>query len=230
LLVAVCAAAWALSPGLREEVGLVIGPLSEGDVEGVRARVLAFGAWAPAVSLALMVLQAVIAPIPAFAITAANGLVFGAFWGSVVGLAGRVLAALVCFSLARTLGRGIVEALAGEGAARRSEAWLEEWGVPAVLAARLVPFFPFDAVSYAAGLSRMRLAPFLAATAAGELPGVVLYSWVSAQAPAYLPVLLLTNLALLSAFVATTLLLRRRRNRAAAASRRLPISERSKRA
>lgn len=98
-----CLCAWFLFPGLREEAGLVVGLLSRGDLEGVRAYVLSFGAWAPAVSIGMMVLQGVLAPIPAFAITSANGLVFGAFWGSVVGLAGRCLAALVCFYLPSAL-------------------------------------------------------------------------------------------------------------------------------
>jgi uncharacterized membrane protein YdjX (TVP38/TMEM64 family) len=170
-LLAAGAAAWLVSPGLREQVGLIVGLLSEGDLEGVRAYVLSFGAWAPLISIALMVLQGVLAPVPDIAITAANGLVFGAFWGTVVGLAGRYLAA-VCFYLARAMGRGAAEVLAGEGPARQTEAWLEEWGAIAVLAARLVPFFPFDAVSYAAGLTRMRLAPFLAATTGNrDVPG-----------------------------------------------------------
>jgi len=55
-------------------------------------------------------------------------------------------------------------------------------GFRVVIVARLLPFVSFDVVSYAAGLSTMRLAPFLLATGAGMIPGTVLYTMVGGQA------------------------------------------------
>lgn len=112
--VAILAAAYGLSPDLRESVNEIAGSLARRDLEAARRYVLSFGAWAPLVSLALMVLQAIVAPIPAFALNVVNGLVFGALWGFVLSLAGRALAASVCFGLARALGQDAVEALVGE--------------------------------------------------------------------------------------------------------------------
>lgn len=105
----------------------------------------------------------------------------------------------MCFLLSRLVGRDAVESLAGGNAVRRSEAWLERWGVQTVLLTRLLPFFSFDLVSYAAGLSRIRFAPFLLATVAGEVPAVAVYSWIRARAPEYIWLLVLINGVLLAA-------------------------------
>lgn len=70
-------AVYALSPGLREGLDRVVGLLLREEFDAVRDYVLSFGAWALVVSLLLMILQAIIAPIPAFALSVANGLAFG---------------------------------------------------------------------------------------------------------------------------------------------------------
>lgn len=209
--IAICGAVYLLVPELREEVNRIIGFLLREDPDAIRAYVLSFGTWAPAISLALMVLQAVISPIPAFTLSIANGLVFGAFWGAVLSLVGRALAAALCFYLARALGKDSVESLVGEKAARRSEFWLERWGAPAVLLTRLVPFFSFDLVSYAAGLSRLRFDKFMLATVIGEVPAAIIYSWVGARAPDYIWLLLLVNGAVFAVAVTISWLLRRKR-------------------
>lgn len=180
---AVCVAAYSFIPGLREEVDRIVGLLFNEDLDAVRAYILSFGIWAPGISLALMVLQAIVFPIPAFALSVANGLAFGVFWGAVISLAGRSLAATVCFYIARVLGKGAVESLVGEKAARRSEVWLDSWGAQAILLTRLLPFFSFDLVSYAAGLSRLRFDRFMLATVIGEIPAAIIYAWVGRRLP-----------------------------------------------
>lgn len=202
--------AYILSSSFREGVGDTLVLLRQEDLSGVRTLILSFGPWSPVVSVGLMVLQAVASPIPAFAINIANGLAFGAVWGTVIGLAGRVLAAVVCFYLARTLGRGVVESMVGARAIARSDRWFERWGTQTVLLSRLVPFFSFDLVSYAAGLTRIRLPQFLLATAVGELPAVALYSWFAGRAPEKIWMLLFVNAAIFAAVLAIGLFIRHR--------------------
>jgi uncharacterized membrane protein YdjX (TVP38/TMEM64 family) len=45
-----------------------------------------------------------------------------------------------------------------------------------VFVARLIPLVSFDLVSYGAGLTRMRFAPFLLATTLGMVPMTLLYN------------------------------------------------------
>lgn len=209
----ICVAVYALLPGLRGEVNMIVGFLFDENLDAVRSYILSFGILAPVISLALMMLQAIISPIPAFALSIANGLAFGAFWGAALTLAGRLLAATLCFYIARAVGKGAVEALVGGKAARRSEVWLENWGVEAVLLTRLIPFFSFDLVSYAAGLSRLRFRQFILATVIGEIPAAIIYSWVGARAPDFIWLLILINGGVFVAVAAISYLLRRRKNR-----------------
>jgi uncharacterized membrane protein YdjX (TVP38/TMEM64 family) len=146
-------------------------------VRALRRWILGFGAWAPAVSFALMILQAVVAPLPAFVVTLANGFLFGWAWGALLSWSSAMAGAALCFWIARALGRPAVERLLGDAAAlERTDRFFVRHGRWAVLVARLLPFVPFDPVSYGAGLTAMGFWPFLLATGVGQLPATVVYS------------------------------------------------------
>jgi uncharacterized membrane protein YdjX (TVP38/TMEM64 family) len=193
--VALAAAAWVASPALRQGVGAGVRALSAADardaVEAFRAYVLGYGAWAPLVSAALMVLQSVVAPLPAFVITFANGLLFGWAWGALLSWASEMAGAALCFSLSRALGRPAVERLLGRAAGLdAADRFFVRHGTRAVLLARLLPFVPFDPVSYCAGLTSTGFRPFLVATGLGQLPATLLYSWLGERASGSVTVLL----------------------------------------
>jgi uncharacterized membrane protein YdjX (TVP38/TMEM64 family) len=161
---------------VREVVNAGIEALDPRDVSRLRDYLLRFGLWAPAVSFLLMVLQSVAAPLPAFVITLANGLLFGAFWGAVLSWSSAMVGAALCFGIARVLGRPLVERLVGQRPLARADAFFERYGSHAVLIARLIPLISFDVVSYAAGLTRISLGRFLLATGIGQLPATIAYS------------------------------------------------------
>src|SRR5262245_57975061 len=83
---------------------MIWGPRFQG-VEHLRETLLSYGPWAVVVSAGLMILQAVIAPLPANVITMTNGLVFGPFWGGLLSWATIVIGATLCFGLSRKLGK-----------------------------------------------------------------------------------------------------------------------------
>jgi uncharacterized membrane protein YdjX (TVP38/TMEM64 family) len=166
---------FAVTP-LRATVDAGVAALDPRDLMRFREFLLSFGAWAPVVSFLLMVLQSVIAPLPAPVITVTNGLLFGAFWGTVLSWTSAMAGAALCFAIARALGRPVVERLAGTGPLARTDAFFARYGSAAVLVARLIPVISFDVVSYAAGLTRMGIVPFLVATGIGQLPATIVYS------------------------------------------------------
>src|ERR671919_1714625 len=131
-----------LSAEFRSETNRALGILGRGDIAGLRDYILSFGLWAPVASCFLMVLQALVAPVPSFLITFANGLAFGVFWGWMLSLFGHVLAAAVCFWISRALGRVPVEVLVGKTGLESADRWFARWGVYAVFAGRLVPGAP----------------------------------------------------------------------------------------
>ncbi len=201
-----------LVDGFRAETNRALGILGRGDVAGLRDYILSFGVWAPVASCSLMVLQALAAPVPSFLITFANGLAFGVFWGWMLSLFGHVLAAAVCFGVSRALGRTPVEVLVGRTGLESADRWFERWGTYAVFAGRLVPGVAFDAISYAAGLTRMRFGGFMLATTLGILPQTFLYSFLGRRAPEYVGLFLFTTV-LAALGVLTFALVRRRKKR-----------------
>jgi uncharacterized membrane protein YdjX (TVP38/TMEM64 family) len=196
--------------GFRNEVNAAAGILSRGDIEGLRDYILSFGVFAPMASVLLMVLQAIVAPLPSFLITFANGLAFGVLWGWILSLLGHVLAAAVCFGISRALGRAPVEILVGRAGLESADRWFERWGMYAVFAGRLVPGISFDIISYAAGLTRMRFRGFIAATALGVTPQTFLYSFLGRQAPEYVGLFFVTTAIVIVGFVGYVVYRRRR--------------------
>jgi uncharacterized membrane protein YdjX (TVP38/TMEM64 family) len=190
-----------LSDGFRSETNRAMGILGRGDIAGLRDYIVSFGLWAPVASCFLMVLQALVAPVPSFLITFANGLAFGVFWGWMLSVFGHVLAASVCFGISRALGRVPVEVLVGKAGLESADRWFARWGVYAVFAGRLLPGVAFDAISFAAGLTNMRFRNFLVATTLGIVPQTFLYSYLGRQAPQFVGLFLVTTVIFLLAVI-----------------------------
>jgi len=176
------AAAYLLSPEIGAAGARALALLRAGDAEALRRYVLSYGLWAPVVSVLLMVAQAIAAPFPHFLVVFANGLAFGVWWGWAVSMVGQLVAAAVCFGLARALGWGAVERLVGRFGLVAADRWFGRWGVLGVAAARLLPGIAFDGLSYGAGLTGIRFWPFMAATAVGSAPQALLYVYLGRNA------------------------------------------------
>lgn len=147
-------------------------------IETAREYIKSYGAFAPAVSALLMVFQSVIAPLPAFIITFANGALFGVWWGALLSWSSAMLGAAGCFYIARALGARHVAKLISQRAVEKTNPFFEKYGNYAVLIARLIPILSFDIVSYVAGLTRMRFLGFWIATGIGQLPATVVYAYL----------------------------------------------------
>jgi len=182
LAIAVVATYW-LHPGVHAEINRAMAVLVSGDGEAIGNYLHGYGIWAPVVSILLMVLQAVAAPVPAIFIAFANGLTFGVFWGGLLTVAGQTIAAVVCFAIARALGRDLVESLASRYGLETADRWFTRWGARGIFLLRLLPGISFDVISYAAGLTGMRFASFVFATALGVAPQAFLYAYLIREAP-----------------------------------------------
>jgi uncharacterized membrane protein YdjX (TVP38/TMEM64 family) len=178
-LLAAALAAWSASPAVRAWVASAGTVLMKGDVQALKEWLLSFGPWAPVVSALLMIFQSVVAPLPAFVITFANGLLFGALAGGLLSWSSAMAGAALCFFLARALGRPAVEKLVvGRRALEVSDRFFARHGDRAVVIARLLPFVPFDVISYGAGLTSISFLRFFVATGIGQIPATVVYSWL----------------------------------------------------
>lgn len=181
LLVITAALVWAFIPGVKLFINHSIAALASLDQQGIEHFIHSWGPQAAVVSFFLMILQAIIAPLPAFVITFANASLFGAFWGALLSWSSAMAGATLCFYLARILGREAVEKLTGKSVLKSMDDFFARYGKHTILICRLLPFVPFDPISYAAGLTSLRFRHFFWATAIGQLPATVVYSWVGSM-------------------------------------------------
>lgn len=150
------------------------------DPSQVAAYLRSFGWKGPLVSCALMVVQSVIAPLPAFLITFANGMIWGFWGGALLSWSSAMLGALLCFLIARVFGRPLVAKLVGgDTTLQATDTFFQKYGSRAVLIARLLPFVSFDVVSYASGLTPITMREFIIATGLGQLPATLVYSYIA---------------------------------------------------
>lgn len=178
---ATLALAWLASPALRASLGAGVSLLVHGDLEGLRAWGGELGPRAAAFTSLLMLVQALAAPIPAVLITWTNAWLFGPFFGAWLSIGSATAAALVCFALARGFGAPWVARFVSVSRRERAERFLGDHGAAAVLVARLLPFVPFDPISFVAGLSPLRAWTFAWATFVGQLPAGFAYSYLGAE-------------------------------------------------
>lgn len=165
-------------PSIKENVNQAVSILNNLDVDMLKKYILSFGMWAPTVSFILMILQSVIAPIPAFIITFANAGLFGWINGAILSWTSSMVGATLCFYIARFLGRDVVIKLTSNEGLNKVDKFFGKYGNYAILIARLLPFISFDIVSYAAGLTSMKFSTFFIATGIGQLPATIIYSYI----------------------------------------------------
>ena len=165
-------------PSVNRGLNTIMKMFATGDFEVVKAFVASYGIYAAIVSFLLMVLQSIVAPLPAFLITFANANLFGWWKGAILSWSSAMVGASLCFCIARILGRDVVEKLTSKSGLKNIDDFFEKHGKMSILIARLLPFISFDIVSYAAGLTSMSFLSFFIATGIGQLPATIVYSIV----------------------------------------------------
>jgi len=144
--------------------------------ETLRNFIALFGWWGPVIYVALYAIRPLFF-FPALIFTLAGGLAFGPWWGTFYVVLGGSLGAYLCFGITRLLGQKRCAALWGKSLFLQN--WNEnaaESGFRTILMMRIVPLFPYDLVSYAAGLSKLRFVDYAVATTIGMLPGAFAYN------------------------------------------------------
>ena len=127
----------------------------------------------PAFVLLSALLTCALFPGPLLA--GASGLLFGTALGTPVAIASATLGATLAFCIARFFAHDAVQTLTPERV-RPLQDWIERRGFWAVLYARIAPGVPYSLVNYAAGVTRVGLPAFAAATAIGVAPRAFAYT------------------------------------------------------
>ena len=171
-----------IAAGLLAVAGLLLlGRALGGYIEPFRAWVEGLGVLGPAV-FALGYAAAVVAFVPGSALTLAGGAIFGVVKGTLLVFVAAVLGSSVAFVIARYFARSAVEKrMAGNAQFAAIDRAIGREGRKIAFLLRLSPAIPFVLLNYALGLTRIRFADALLASA-GMLPGTLLYVYLGSVA------------------------------------------------
>lgn len=129
---------------------------------------------------ALLYVAVVALSLPAAAaMSLAGGFLFGWMVSAPLTTLAATLGAAIVFEVVKTSFGAALAERSGPFLTRLSEGFAEN-GFGLLLFLRLTPVFPFWAVNAVAGLSRMPLGTFLAATAIGIVPGSIAFGLIGA--------------------------------------------------
>ncbi len=126
------------------------------------------GIWAPIVYV-IVYMAGVCLFVPGTILTGLGGAIFGAYWGFLYVWIGAMLGASVSFWIGRTLGRDFAASLIGDKLRKYDEA-IKRNGFAAVLYLRLI-YFPFTAMNFGMGLTKVRFWDYFFGTGLGIIVG-----------------------------------------------------------
>lgn len=139
------------------------------DSHRLRSVIEASGFYGPLLIVGLYTIAVVINPLPSAPIAVAAGFAYGATLGTVYTIIGSVSGAMLAFTIARLVGSDILHRWFGDkiqvGLLGSQNAL-----TGTVFIFRLLPFISFDIVSYAAGLTAIKVWRFSLATMVGVTP------------------------------------------------------------
>jgi uncharacterized membrane protein YdjX (TVP38/TMEM64 family) len=120
----------------------------------------------------------VLLPIPSNVIMIAHGALFGTLVGTLLSLAGSMLAAAAGFWIGRRGGSLLALAVPPDERARANAA-LERWGVLAIVVSRPLPLLA-ETITVLAGASPLGWGRAMLAALVGSLPPCLFYAWAGA--------------------------------------------------
>src|SRR5688572_27190474 len=135
--------------------------------------------WMPLV-VALVYVGASLVMFPNTVLCLAVVLALGPLAGTAYAFGGSLVAAIVGYAMGRLGGKRVAKLRVH--AVERVSAELRRGGFVQVLALRLLPVAPFSATNILSGAARVRLLPFVAATAVGIAPYILAFGLFGRQA------------------------------------------------
>ncbi len=171
------AARWLVAAGLVALIGWSL--LHRDAISGaaVEAWLADLGPWAAPAFVLVYVVGALVF-LPGSVMTLAGGAVFGPVLGTLLSLSGATIGAAAAFSVSRALGGKWVEQRVEGRRLGRIVRGIEDDGWRFVAFVRLVPVFPYNALNYALGLTRISLVQYVVVSAICMAPGAAAFTYV----------------------------------------------------
>jgi uncharacterized membrane protein YdjX (TVP38/TMEM64 family) len=138
------------------------------------------GPWAPLLLIGSMMFAVMLSPIPSLPLDLAAGAAFDPFCGALYAVTGAVMGSIICFLIARALGRETLSRLLKTNATF-CQTCTDHQLMGAVFFARLIPILSFEAVSYGAGFTKISLRTFILATLFGMAPPTLAFTYLGSS-------------------------------------------------
>lgn len=152
---------------------------NENSREALKAAILEYRPFDILIILAIQVVQVVIAVIPGGPIEIVAGLLYGAFGGAMVVLAGTTLGSMVVFSLVGYFGHGLVEKVFASEKLSRFKFLHDTKRLEIIIFILFfVPGLPKDMLTYIAPLTKIKMRSFLMISTIARFPAVILSTYV----------------------------------------------------
>jgi uncharacterized membrane protein YdjX (TVP38/TMEM64 family) len=143
----------------------------------LRRFILGYGSMASIVFILLYSLKPIFIVIPASLLSVAAGSIYGPLTATSLSIIGCFFSSSLAFFLSKIFGKVFVENIKG-GNILKLQDQISKNGFYIILMMRLSVIFPYDALSYAAGLTKIKYSDFILATMVGTLPEIISYSIV----------------------------------------------------
>lgn len=147
------------------------------NIHRLKRYIKSYGAFSALVFIILYSLKPVVLIVPASLLSILAGNIFGPFIGFLLSMISCFFAATLGFYLARFLGRSFVNRVL-RGKMLTIDGDIGRHGFKIMLIMRLSFVFPYDALSYASGLTKMKYSDFILGTMLGVAPEMLAYSFM----------------------------------------------------
>jgi uncharacterized membrane protein YdjX (TVP38/TMEM64 family) len=158
----------------------VVDAIVNGNTRELRRQLLDLGVGGVLVLLTVCLSHAIV-PFPTEIVTAAAGFVYGFWLALPLLLVCWLASALLAYWLAERFGRPLARRLVGTRRLDRAEELMEIGGAATLLSLRLIPLIPYNAICYAAGITRVPLVRYSWTTVVGIIPLTALVAYLGSR-------------------------------------------------
>lgn len=137
-----------------------------------------------------------------------GGTLFGLSRGFLYTSLGALIGGSISFFISRILGQSFVEKLENDKL-KNIQNLLKDNGFLMILLLRLIPLFPFDLISYGAGLTKISYKDFVLGTLIGTIPGILVFVNLGAQWISFNKESIYLSVSLLILFIIVSLFLKK---------------------
>lgn len=177
LLIAILVASYFVFPDFNAFANEAYTVLLSDDDAAIKRWVEELGFWGPLFIILAMVVQMFLIFIPSPLLMVVAVLAYGPVWGALLAIVSIMISSTIGYFVGAMIGKNALYRLLGKSKEQKMEGYVADYGLWVVIISRVSPAFSNDAISFVAGILKMKYLHFIAATFVGITPLAVLIGW-----------------------------------------------------